>query len=630
MRSRGKGILGSLFGRAQRGRLERAQEPFYDQEIIMGANTVQCPACQAYLNVTAAAAEGRVRILCPQCRTQFQTVDMSAGAGISEPDWAGATSNDALDELPEAAARRSMTPALVIAAIGAVGLVGAAVVGLCLTTARQEPGRGASASPVEEKTETKKLDAEDPRSIMEEEARAAHQRAFIQLMVKGGLARGEKRYADAVKAYEAALALVPDDGEAQAGLVAAKAALAVASAQQDAEAKRHEEAARFMADAREALANKQLAAAVRAYQAALELTPADAKLVQALTDAREQLANDEQEKKKLSEYEDHMAAGRAAMVAQRYADALREFLAAGRIVPGDAAALRGQNDAEKRLGDIRDEQKRKDTYVRLMNQGAAAVRHRHFSEAVAAYRAALKVVPEDARAKRGLKDAQQGLKEAKFQYTQFMNAGTAALQMQNGVAALQAFQQAADLFPNDPAATMALRQAQQIGGNLAAAQVGLASAQLSYNQLMSAATAALYNGRFTDAATNFAAALTLYPGDPQALMGLSEAQAGIVGQVQNAPTYAQVMQQGAAAYQARRYGDAVTAFRQALRLEPNDPQALTGLSQASYALHMANGQGAMAGRRFRDAANEFRAALVAAPGDALALAALRQALVLAR
>lgn len=96
--------------------------------------------------------------------------------------------------------------------------------------------------------------------------------------------------------------------------------------------------------------------------------------------------------------------------------------------------------------------------------------------------------------------------------------------------------------------------------------------------------------------------------------------------------YEKWMQAGKAAYDAEKFGDAVQAFGTALYYKPNDPEAMAARNQAiaarqeaNYAQHMAKGASLMEKKRYAEAATEFRLALKDKPDDAEALAALEKA-----
>src|SRR5262249_42197939 len=89
------------------------------------------------------------------------------------------------------------------------------------------------------------------------------------------------RHEEAVKAYEAAQKLFPEDTDAAKGLASAQTALEGEKLKVD--------FAKFMDEGKTALADKKFAAAVAAYESALRLVPDDPSATTALTLAREEM-----------------------------------------------------------------------------------------------------------------------------------------------------------------------------------------------------------------------------------------------------------------------------------------------------------------------------------------------------
>ncbi|MBV9125734.1 MAG: tetratricopeptide repeat protein, partial [Planctomycetes bacterium] len=357
------------------------------------------------------------------------------------------------------------------------------------------------------------------------------------------------------------------------------------------------------------------AAAVQAFQSAVGLRPEDAGANQALVDAQQALEADQAEKKKLADFEDHLAAGKAALAAQRYADALREFLAAQRLLPADLAADQGRQEAERRLAELERENKGKADYTRLLEKGGTALQNHRFEEAVRAYQEAKKLFPRDPDVLQGLQDATKALTDARADFTRLMNQGDAAMLAERFDEAVQAYGDASRLFPNDDKAAQVLRRAQQVLD-------GVQGSGGMYARWMLQGATALRLRHFREAVRCFSEALRLAPGDLDAAQGLQEARAGLSDVVRVKATFDQLMQAGAAAYQQHRYGDAVQAFSQALALFPDDLTAAGSLQKASYAQHMAEGQAALGAKRYTDAAQAFQNALNDLPGDLAASNAL--------
>lgn len=147
-----------------------------------------------------------------------------------------------------------------------------------------------------------------------------HEARYQQRRAEGRDAVREKRLADAVNAYTAALAEKPGDKIAQTELDNASAELDTLFAN-------------HMKDGNQAIKQKKYALALKEFDAALSLKPSDG---QALAGRKEaQNASDPARK---AAYEMHMKAGQASMNRKKIGDAIAEFEAALREMPGDKAA----------------------------------------------------------------------------------------------------------------------------------------------------------------------------------------------------------------------------------------------------------------------------------------------------
>src|SRR5262249_46231291 len=147
--------------------------------------------------------------------------------------------------------------------------------------------------------------------------------------------------------------------------------------------KRSAQVKALLEQGRKALADKQYAAAVSAFETARGLAPADAAVLQGLSEARAKADADSAEKAKLAGYKARMEAGRAALEAGRFPDAIREFVAAQQFVPDDAEAAKGLREAEMRLAALEDKGKREAALVSLMERGRAALAEKRYKEAIA-------------------------------------------------------------------------------------------------------------------------------------------------------------------------------------------------------------------------------------------------------
>ncbi len=294
-------------------------------------------------------------------------------------------------------------------------------------------------------------------------------------------------------------------------------------------------------------------------------------------------APDDGEKRKRDQYEAHMEAGRQAMVAQRYPDALRDYQAALRLVPGDPAAERGRRDAEDRLGGQAERRNRRDSLAGLLDKARTALRAKHYDEAVEAANEAVRTSPDDADAKQLQREAKQQQRAAKAKYREVMSQADTALAAGRFEEASGLYSQALQLMPDDSAAQRGKQNADQVARDTQ-------SSQSAYYRYMTGASLSMQNGLYADAMRSYAEALRLYPGDVAAARGLSDAQAGLAGTLAAQANYYRQLQAAYAAMQSQRPNDALAAFQAAQNINPGNPQAAAGLRQAQTQVQKAQTQ----------------------------------------
>ncbi len=236
------------------------------------------------------------------------------------------------------------------------------------------------------------------------------------------------RYADAVRAYREALKAAPGDVRASKGA----------------------EYAQYMADGQSAQAARKYADAVRAFEAALKVVPNHPAAEALLREAQKALDSSRTPPKPpqpptANDYAKFLVQGQQAMTAKRYADAAKAYAEALRLAPNDAAATKGLREAQ-------DAQKPQPAampaeFTRQMDVAAAAEKQDKYADAVLAYKAALKVVPNEVRASKGA------------EYAQHMADGQKALTARKFADATREFEAALKVVPNHPDALNYLKRA---------------------------------------------------------------------------------------------------------------------------------------------------------------------------
>jgi tetratricopeptide (TPR) repeat protein len=76
------------------------------------------------------------------------------------------------------------------------------------------------------------------------------------------------------------------------------------------------------------------------------------------------------------------------------------------------------------------------------------------------------------------------------------------------------------------------------------------------------------------------------------------------------------MQQGAEMDKQKKYAEAATAYREALKFTPGDAKATEALRVAEFSQHMGEASRLHAAKKFADAAREYEEALKRSPNDA--------------
>jgi tetratricopeptide (TPR) repeat protein len=155
-----------------------------------------------------------------------------------------------------------------------------------------------------------------------------------------------------------------------------------------------------------------------------------------------------------AEFDRLLSQGKTAMKEKKYDEAVKAFGDAVKIIPGDS-------NAQGWLQLARDEQSTRDDYARQVGRGKAALDAGKWDDATAAFNEALKLVPDDAEAAKGLQAAKlkqwEAAKQKQFaEFNKQMAAGNAALKDEKWDEASAAFTTALKAVPGDFQATKGL------------------------------------------------------------------------------------------------------------------------------------------------------------------------------
>jgi tetratricopeptide (TPR) repeat protein len=533
------------------------------------------------------------------------------------------------DPAPDLPAPRVVTPVFLAAVVGAI-LLGSAMIAGAIVLVLQRP----VAPPVSTVEPDPRAAADEAAAKLREAARQQqeklneqtrlleHKQEAVRLVALGNLALAKKDLDAAEKAFQAAQKLVPDDETAMQGLVEVRTQRAVAASGREEEAARRARLDKLLTDARKARADKQLAAAVRAYEEARQVAPTDETIRKELAATQDELDADKVEKKKQADYQAAMDAGKAHLAAGRFVEAVREFMAAQRVLPNDPEAIRGQKAAEARIAGLADREKREAALAATLERGRQALSARRYKEALDEAAAALRLFPDDERGRKLNRDAKDAFEKAKSDYTQLLQQARNAMALGRFEEAYRLYGDAAKILPEEKEAAKGQADAERAVENIRATQI-------AYQRYIDSAVLAERAGRWADAVAAYNEALRLMPADTIATLALAKAQERVNREanrlINRKVNYDKYMSAGNTALTSRQYGDAVRYFTEALKAIPDDPQATDALSKARYARAIDDGKRALFANRRADAIKAFEAALQEKPGDTTATAYLRQA-----
>jgi tetratricopeptide (TPR) repeat protein len=581
----------------------------------MSSTTVTCPQCQTILRATKPIGAGQA-LRCASCSHRFRAPGNTAitTSPSAPPDQAFPTA---------APPSRSLTP--IIAAVCITFFVmGGGIAGAIWLMHRPSEAPTTQVDPAKQKlADDEKRLSDREKELAEKEAKlelANRKVEFGRLLTVADAALEKKHYPEAEKLYTEALKLVPGDSQALAGLVRAKTGAELATQAGEDKEKRQTEYKRLMTLGKDKMLTKEYAAAVNAFKAALELMPADSTAIQARLDAETALAKDQTEKDKLEKYKKFMEAGRLAMLAQRYPDAVREYVAALQQIPGDPAALKGQRDAERQVNALANGDKQKQFIQDELGKGRAALEGKRYREAIRILEDLLNTAPEEAEATRLLQTARQSYARLRDDFNRVLLRGNVALQARRYEEAITHYQEAVRILPDEETGTKALQQAQKALQDYQVSQV-------AYDRFMREGTQAMINKQYLTALNAFNEALRIAPADANANAGMLDARKALNRELDRKKDYDRLTKVIKNAMLQQNWPTAIQAINDALRLNPDDLDLPVLLIKARYNKAMADGQSAYGMMRYSDAVRFFQDALSLKPGDPAANALLAQARV---
>lgn len=445
--------------------------------------------------------------------------------------------------------------------------------------AAYQPGNSYAAGRVAEidKTLTERTQAQ--------QAAQAKEQQYTSLVSKANVAFNAKNYVQARELYKQALLVKPEADFARQKVAELEPLIAQQQSEQAANAANEQAYSEAMAMGQLALDRGEYEAAKQHFNRALALKPNQSLPMQKVRETEEAieaayLANIKAEKAEAqSRIEQLLDQGDTYFDQENYAEAEKAYSAVLDIDPNDRYAAQRLNRTRSLIASAQAEkqQQLENSFRDAVSKGDVLMTAGSFEQAIAAYKQALVLKPQDPGAQSKLAAAEQkqiqqrqqlAQEEArKAEYEKLMAEGNNQLASRNYDAARSAFQRALSMFPNQEAPKSRLQEIDR----LVAQQVQTEK----YQSLITTGDNMLSAGNLSQAKISYQQALALRSNDSYATGKIAEIDARLARQQQEAAQqaareqkYNALIAEGDRLFGTGQYPEAKAQYQQAAELQP--------------------------------------------------------------
>ncbi|MGB1103747.1 MAG: hypothetical protein ACPG21_08970 [Crocinitomicaceae bacterium] len=303
-----------------------------------------------------------------------------------------------------------------------------------------------------------------------------------------------------------------------------------------------------------------------------------------MQEQKEQLEKEAAEKEKMeADFNAYVAAGDAAMKQQDYEKAIGQYELALGIKPDDQPTKDKIQDAKIKLEKQRAKEQADKEFGEKMAAGKQAYKEEKLEEALALYKEASGIKPNEQLPKDLIKEIEGKIaarQQNQAAFDKLVKEGDNAMSSEDYGEAMTKYEQALDLIDDIPVQEKwdeAKRKKEEQDKELAAEE----EKRQKYEDLMATADAAFDTEDFDKAKTNYQAASDLIPDEQRPKDRLQEIDKILKDRADEQAAkekleadYKRLMDEGKEKINQRTYPEAKAKFEEALKLKPNDPDAL--------------------------------------------------------
>jgi tetratricopeptide (TPR) repeat protein len=424
------------------------------------------------------------------------------------------------------------------------------------------------------------------KDLLAKKVQQEEDKKYAEAIEKGKKAFDEGDYSSAVKSFEDALELKPNDENAKE--LKANAAKEIAALESI-----EEQYNSIIDRAENALKEDNLNNAKELFEEAQDLQPQAAlpqqKIVEIdelLRKKQEQLANAEEQANINENYQSKLDEAQQLAKNSSYEEAIKKLKEAQQIKPSEEYPKEKIADYEKEIAAMKAEANAEEKYAELIESADQKFKNEAYKESIKIYKEAFAINDEDPYLQNQIVKAEEAIERLAKQeklaaYNELKKAGDQAFQNEDYEKALDLYKKALNEKPGDQYAADQLAELKQILDNLEEKAQLAQELKKEYNKLIDDADERFESGEYNTAQELYNKALKKLPNDDYAERRMKESseKAQEMADNQKEEAYNAIVAAGDEFFNQENYKDAKTTYRKALAQKPDDQSVKDKLSK---------------------------------------------------
>lgn len=334
--------------------------------------------------------------------------------------------------------------------------------------------------------------------------------AYSQFIETGDKLYGEEKYEESILEYEKALKIKAAEPKPTQQIEKAKLKIAE-------QKKLEEDYKKQIAMANNLFDKNKFKESVAAYEKALLLKKEETYPTEQIEKAKSEIARIEKIEK---EYLEHLTKGEDLLAKLEFEKSIVSFTKASELKPNESLPKEKIAIAKAEIEKLRviDE-----TFASLMSEGATAFTKNDYAKALLKYKEALNTKPKEVIAQEKISEVEKAIAAAKKREEEYQKAlaiGNEKMISENYTEAIQSYQEALKLKPNEPVPTKKIKEAET-------ALAKIRKLEEDFKSNLEKGNSLLASEKFEEAILAFTEAQEAKPNSTEPQIGIEKANAGI-------------------------------------------------------------------------------------------------------